>query len=319
MLKIGMVGMGGISKSHRVAWKQIEEAQIVCVCDIRPEKADDAAQDTGARAYYNFDEMLAQEQFDILDICLPTYLHADFAVKAMDHGIHTLTEKPISLKKEDVQRVYAAAKRNNVRFMVAHVLRFWREYVFLKDAIDSGRYGRLLSGQMTRLGNTPKWSWDNWMRDPQRSGLVPFDLHIHDLDFMVYQFGRPNSVVCHRAGNETQDYINVIYQYDGFFIACESAWYDAEYKFTSGFRFQFENAVVEWKARELKVYHKGTGEEVIGAENNANENGINLPATNAYYNEIRYFVDRVLAGEDCDIIQPEELETVLELIDQLHN
>ena len=65
--------------------------------------------------------------------------------------------------------------------MVAHVLRWWREYVFLKDAIDSGRYGKLLSGHMARLGNTPKWSWDNWMRDPERSGLVPFDLHIHDL------------------------------------------------------------------------------------------------------------------------------------------
>ncbi|MBQ4085608.1 MAG: Gfo/Idh/MocA family oxidoreductase [Clostridia bacterium] len=319
MLKIGMVGMGGISKSHRAAWKQVEEAKIVCVCDIRPEMADAAAEDTGAKAYYDFDEMLAAEQFDILDICLPTYLHADFAVKAMNKGIHTLTEKPVSLKREDVARVYEAAKRNNVRFMVAHVLRFWREYMFLKDAIDTGRYGKLLSGQMTRLGNTPKWSWDNWMRDPERSGLVPFDLHIHDLDFMVYAFGKPNSVTCHRAGTATQDYINVVYQYDDFFIACESAWYDAEYKFASGFRFQFEEAVVEWKGCVFTVFKKGTGTETLEGEANANENGINLPATNAYYNEIRYFVDQVLAGKDCDIIKPEELETVLDLIDQLHN
>jgi len=319
MLKIGMVGMGGISKSHRAAWKQVEEAQIVCVCDIRPEKADAAAEDTGAKAYYDFDEMLAAEKFDILDICLPTYLHADFAVKAMDHGIHTLTEKPVSLKREDVARVYEAAKRNNVRFMVAHVLRFWREYMFLKDAIDTGRYGKLLSGQMTRLGNTPKWSWDNWMRDPERSGLVPFDLHIHDLDFMVYVFGKPNAVKCHRAGNETQDYINVVYQYDDFFIACESAWYDADYKFASGFRFQFEEAVVEWKGGVFTVFKKSGGTETLDGEANANENGINLPATNAYFNEIRYFTDQVLAGKDCDIIKPEELETVLDLIDQLHN
>ena len=96
------IGMGGISKSHRAAWKQVEEAQIVCVCDIRPEMADAAAEDTGAKAYYDFDEMLVTEKFDILDICicLPTYLHADFAVKAMDHGIHILTEKPISFKRK---------------------------------------------------------------------------------------------------------------------------------------------------------------------------------------------------------------------------
>lgn len=320
MLRIGMVGMGGISRSHRNAWKQVEGAEIVCVCDIRPEMANAAAEDTGAKAYTDFDEMLEKEQFDILDICLPTYLHADFAVKAMDHGKHTITEKPISLKKEDVQRVYAAAKRNNVRFMVAHVLRFWREYVYLKNAIDTGCYGKLLSGQMGRLGNTPKWSWDGWMRDPERSGLVPFDLHIHDLDFIVYQFGRPNRTVCHRSGNETQDYINVVYEYDGFFIACESAWYDADFHFSASFRFQFEKAVVEWKAGVMTVFHADGTTEVIGAETNTTgENGINLPPTNAYYNEIQYFTDCVRAGVDCDIIKPDELETVLELIDQLHN
>ena len=318
MLKIGMVGMGGISKAHRNAWKQVPEAQIVCVCDIRPEKADAAAEDTGARPYTDFDEMLAKEQFDILDICLPTYLHADFAVKAMDHGIHTITEKPISLKKADVRRVYEAAERNHVRFMVAHVLRWWREYVFLKDAIDSGRYGKLLSGQMFRLGNTPKWSWDNWMRDPERSGLVPFDLHIHDLDWIIYEFGKPRSMSCHRAGNATQDYINVLYQFDGFFIACESAWYDADYKFTSGYRFQFEKAVLEYRAGELKIYNKGGEIETLDKESNASENGINLPASNAYYNEIRYFTDCVLAGKDCDMLKPEELETVLDCSDGLN-
>ncbi len=319
MIKVGMVGMGGISHSHRVAWKQVEGAKIICVCDIRPEKADAAAEDTGAKAYYDFDEMLANEQFDILDICLPTYLHADFAVKAMDHGIHTLTEKPISLKFEDVQRVYAAAKRNNVRFMVAHVLRFWREYIFLKNAIDTGRYGKLLSGRMIRLGNTPKSSWENWMRDPERSGLVPFDLHIHDLDWMIYQFGKPNNIVCNRTGTATQDYINVVYHYDDFFIACEAAWYDADFKFSAGFRFQFENAVIEWKDNVLTVYHKGEGREVIGADSGDVGAGYDLPPTNAYYNEIQYFVDCVRAGKDCEIIKPEELETVLWLIPQLHN
>ncbi len=318
MLKVGMVGMGGISRSHRNSWKQIPEAKVICVCDIRPEKADDAASDMNAKAYYDFDEMLAGEQFDILDICLPTYLHADFAVKALNRGINVLTEKPISLKKEDVKRVYEAAQRNHVRFMVAHVLRWWREYVFLKDAVDSGRYGKLLSGHMARLGNTPKWSWDNWMRDPERSGLVPFDLHIHDLDWIIYEFGKPAKIVSHRSGNSDQDYINVIYEYDGFFIACEAAWFDCDFKFTSNFRFQFEKAVIEYKDGVLKTYKKSGGVETLEAEANANENGINLPASNGYFNEIRYFTDCVLAGKDCEMLKPGELETVLDIIDVLN-
>jgi predicted dehydrogenase len=177
----------------------VPEAEIVCVCDIRPEMAEEAAQTTGARMYTDFDEMLRSETIDMLDICLPTYLHANFAVKALEKGIHVLTEKPLSLKREDVRRVYDAAKANGCRAMVAQVVRFWREYVYVREAFESGIYGKLLSGAMQRLGNTPRWSWDNWMRDPERSGLVPFDLHIHDLDYIVSTFGKPQRVVCDRA------------------------------------------------------------------------------------------------------------------------
>ncbi len=76
--------------------------------------------------------MLEKEQIDILDICLPTYLHADFSVKAMDKGINVICEKPVSLNHNDVARVYGAAKRNNVKYMIAQVLRFWPEYEVIK-------------------------------------------------------------------------------------------------------------------------------------------------------------------------------------------
>ncbi len=317
MLKIGMVGMGGISRAHRNAWAQIPEAQVIAVCDIRPEQADVAAEATGGKAYYDFDSMLAAETIDILDICLPTYLHADFAVKALDHGIHVLTEKPISLKIEDVERVYGAAERNHKNIMVAQVLRFWREYEALKAACESGKYGKLLSGHMTRLGNTPKWSWDGWMQDPERSGLVPFDLHIHDLDFMVYAFGTPEKMSCHRARGEKQDYFTAVYEYPGFFICAEAAWFNCGYKFQSAFRFQFERAVMEYKGGTLITYLENGETETLEEEAAGEENGINLPKSNAYYNEIRYFVDCVLAGKPCDKVKPGELRTVLDLIAQL--
>ncbi|MBQ8972990.1 MAG: Gfo/Idh/MocA family oxidoreductase [Clostridia bacterium] len=317
MLKIGMVGMGGISRSHTAAWAQIPEAQVVCVCDIRPEKAEEAAKVTGGKPYTSFDEMLEKESFDVLDICLPTYLHPEFAIRGLNSGKHVLTEKPISLKREDVARVYAAAEKNGKNFMVAQCVRFWREYVALKDAFDSGKYGRLLSGHMERLGNTPQWSWDNWMRDPERSGLVPFDLHIHDLDYMIYTFGKPQNVVVHRAKEPNQDYFNVIYEYPGFFISAEAAWFEGAYAFHSSFRFQFEKAVMEYRDGKLTIYLQNGEKETLEDEQ-GNENGINLPKTNAYFNEIRYFVDCIQAGKPCDKVQPEELETVLEIIDKIN-
>ena len=317
MLKIGMVGMGGISHSHRNAWAQIPEAEVVAVCDIRQENAEEAAQATGGRAYLDFDEMLEKEELDILDICLPTYLHADFGVRALERGIHVLSEKPVSLKKEDVQRLYAAAAKNGRRFMVAQVLRFWREYEVLRDAILTEKYGKILSGQMSRLGNTPGWSWDNWMRDPERSGLVPFDLHIHDLDFLIYTLGRPENVVCHRAKTKDQDYFNVVYEYPGFFVSTEAAWFEGSFPFQASFRFQFERALMEYKGGKLTTYLCSGEKHTLEPEDNALVNGINLPATNGYFNEIRYFTDCVLAGKDCERVKLEELECVLDLIAEI--
>ncbi len=317
MLKVAIVGCGGISRSHLNSWKMIPEAKIVGACDVREEKYQVFVDETGCNGYTDFSAMLRREKPDIVDICLPTYLHADYAVKALKHGCHVLTEKPISLKMRDVDRVYNAARKADRRVMVAQVLRFWREYMALADAYHTGKYGRLLSGSMLRLGNMPKWSWDNWMRDPERSGLVPFDLHIHDLDFIIATFGAPKNVVCDRARNDRQDYIHAIYHFDDFFIATEAAWFDCTYKFQSGFRFQFEKAVLEFKDGELTIFHDDDTEEKLADEATGEENGINLPKTNAYYNEIRYFTDCVLAGKDCDRVQPEELKEVLRLIRKL--
>ena len=308
MLKVGLCGVGGISGAHIPAWEAMEDAELIALCDVRPgqmEKYPDK------RRYTDVDEMLAKEQLDILDICLPTYLHAEVALKAMERGIHVLCEKPVSLHREDVARLYEAAKRNNVRFMVAQVLRFWPEYVALKEIYDSGRYGKLLSGCMTRLGQCPKWSWDGWMKDEARSGLVPFDLHIHDLDFMVYAFGRPKRAIPFRARRPEQDVLTVVYDYGDFYISSEAACYAADYPFTACFRFQFERALVVLDGT-LRIY---AADGVTGMEAGTGETGgIHLPQTNAYANEIRYFADCVKAGRDAEIVRPEELETVLDLL-----
>lgn len=125
MLKIGLVGVGGISGAHIPAWNAMEDTTLTAICDIRPERMEPYPE---PHHYTSIDEMLEKEELDILDICLPTYLHVPTAVKAMKKGIHVLSEKPISLKEEDIELAYSTAKENNVCFMIAQVLRFWPEY-----------------------------------------------------------------------------------------------------------------------------------------------------------------------------------------------
>ncbi len=314
MLKIGLVGVGGISGAHIPAWEEMADAELVALCDIRPERMEKYSE---KRCYTDFDEMLANEELDILDICLPTYLHADFAVKAMEKGINVITEKPISLKEEDIDRVYKTAEKNNVKFMVAQVLRFWPEYELLKEIYETKKYGKLLSGTMTRLGCYPKWSWDGWMMDEKRSGLVPFDLHIHDLDFMVYAFGMPKVAHQFRSKLPDQDFISLSYDFGDFQINSEASWYATCYPFTAEFRFQFENAVVANENGKMLI-HLRDDERIDLSEAAEGDTGdINLPKSDAYANEINYFADCVRNNKPVEKVQPEELRCVLNILNNL--
>ena len=314
MLKIALVGVGGISGAHIPAWDAMEDTELVAICDIRPERMEPYPD---KRQYTDFEEMLAKEEIDILDICLPTYLHADFAIKAMEKGIHVICEKPISLKEEDVERVYSTAAKMNVKFMVAQVLRFWPEYELLKEIYDSKKYGKLLSGYMCRLGACPKWSWDNWMKEPNRSGLVPYDLHVHDLDFMVYAFGKPTDVASHRSQRPEQDYISATYNFGDFFITAEASWYAAPLPFNAGFRFQFEDALITYFDGKCKIYQNDDTIIDLSEEATGDTGSINLPKSNAYGNEIRYFTDCVINDTFPEKVKAEELETVIGILNNL--
>lgn len=312
MLNVAIIGLGNISNAHIPAWREIENTQIVAVCDIRSELFEKVPE---ARSYTNYCELLEKEQVDIVDICLPTFLHVEVSLAALKKGIHVLCEKPISLNPEDAQLLYRTAQEHNVRFMVAQVIRFWPEYVALKQMADTQKYGKLLSGVMQRIGSIPRKSWNNWMLDGKISGGVPYDLHIHDLDFAVHAFGVPTKMESHRAVNPQQDYVHAVYTYPDFWISIEASWYACAYPFRMSFRFQFEQAVVTYENGKLTVYeNSGAIYEPLAANLEQNYGADNLPCSDGYGNEIRYFVDCVCHGTSPDMVKPEELKAVLQLL-----
>ncbi len=314
MLKVGLVGVGAISGAHISGWADYNDAKLVAVCDIRPEQMEKV---DGVNKYTSFDEMLSNEELDIVDICLPTFLHAEYAIKAMEKGKHVLCEKPISLNIDDVDRFYGVAERMNVKFMVAQVLRFWPEFEYIKELYENKKYGKLLSGHMYRLSSMPRSSWEGWMTDEKRSGLTPYDLHIHDLDFMVYAFGKPDFVETHRSKLANQDYFSATYGFGDAFISAEAAWYHGKYPFEAGFRFQFENAVAVFKDHKLTINTYDEIEEFKGMDNADDEGDGYAPTTSAYGNEIRYFAECVLNDRIPDKVKPKELKSVINILNSI--
>lgn len=314
MLKVGLLGVGCISGAHINGWAAIPEAEIVAMCDIRPEQMDSY---DNVRKYTDFDEMLEKEELDIVDICLPTYLHADYSIKAMEKGLNVLCEKPISLNVEDIDRVYDTAKRMNVKFMIAQVLRFWPEFEYIKKLYETEKYGKLLSGRMSRISSMPRRSWEGWMTDEKRSGFTTYDLHIHDLDFMVYAFGKPDTVHSNRTKLPNQDYFSVTYTFGDVFVSAEAAWYYALLPFEASFRFQFEQALAIFKGGKLTINTHDEITEFNGQDADGSEGDGYAPKTSAYGNEIRYFADCVLNDQFPDKVKPEELKTVINVLNSL--
>ncbi len=167
---------------------------------------------------------------------------------------------------------------------------------------------------MKRVQTCPGWSFDGWMKDEKRSGLVPFDLHIHDLDFLVYAFGKPEKVTNFRSKRPEQDYMNAIYEFDGFFVSAEASWFAASYPFAMGFRFQFERAIVELENGKLIIFEEGGKKIDLSGTAEGETGDISLPQSDAYANEIRYFADCVLNDTWPEKVKQEELETVIDIL-----
>ena len=188
MLRVGIIGAGGIAGQHAYCYEHIPEAKIVAVADIVLERATTIAKRFGADAVDHGDKIFERNDIDVVDICLPTYLHCEYALKAAQKGLHILCEKPIALNVEEGLQMIEAAKKANVKFMVAHVLRYFPEYISAKKVIESGSIGVPVMVRAYRGGIHPGRIRD-WYAQIENSGGAIQDTMIHDIDFLKWCFG----------------------------------------------------------------------------------------------------------------------------------
>ena len=318
MIKVALIGIGGMGGVHFNAYKTIEGCEVVAVADVRVDMAKEKVAGTNAKVYQDIDTLLANETVDMIDICTPSYMHTELSVKALEAGCHVLCEKPMSISTEDTSRVIETAKRVGKSFMTAHVVRFMAPYVYLRSIVDSGELGKPVHIAMNRYSSIPRWSWEDWMRDVKKSGGTPIDLSIHDLDFARDTFGEPKSVsgVYKRLNNDNNDYIVSNLVYDGFSITATGTWFNAEISFNASYYAVFERGVVE--LRGGKVYKNGELVDLDVKEEAVSENtGINISRADGYAAEIAYFVDCISRGVSPDRVTPESSEASVKLVERI--
>jgi len=324
MLKVGILGMGGMGWYHARRYPQVSNAAIVAIADIVPERLEakeavavnlaggEAALDLSQAARYGeAADLIAQADVDVVDICLPTDLHAPYAIKALEAGLHVLCEKPMALTSADADRMIAASKAAGRQLMIAHCLRFWPEYLYLKRCIQEQPYGRLLSLNMWRMGGHPGWAAHNWFADPARSGGMVLDLHIHDVDYVNAVFGRPDHLYATARTSEqakTYDVLHAIFEYtNGPQIHMHAGWSVGQIPFQAGFEAWFDRAFVCFDEGKLTVFDDPGKVAAHPAE---------FEPGDAYLNEIAYFLDCVEKGASPTRCMPESTRDSIALIER---
>jgi len=323
-LRVGLVGAGVIGNVHRAVYEQLPETEVVALADPRGV----AVLSQGGAAYVpgsgvvssinvpiyaTLTEMLAAEQLDIVDICSPTPLHRDQAVEALIAGKNVLCEKPMARTTAECDEMVAAAKMNDRRFMIAHCLRFWPMYEYVRDLIDSGEYGRVERARFSRTVSAPE---GGWFLQGERSGGAILDLHIHDVDATQWIFGVPRSLTAFgRIGpSGRHDQVVAVWHYpDDRLVTLEGTWLrSAREPFCMTFELALEAATVTYDSTRPN----GLQLHVPGRPPLAPE----LSARDGYYYEIEYFVTCILEGRPIERAAPESARTSVALVEhEIHS
>ena len=321
MIKVGLIGCGFMGGMHSACYAALANlgVKVTAVADVRREYAENLA--NGAEIYATGMELIEKADVDVVDVCLPTHLHAAHAVAAMKAGKNVFVEKPIAFKDEDMELILATEKETGAKVQVGQVIRQWTEYVWLKETVDSGIYGKVLHGQFRRLSSLPTWAWENWLHQVDKSGGVAVDMHVHDVDFVRYIMGEPDTVKAHAYRDEDGviQQINALLGYGAnVSISVEAGWnYPADFPFTADFRVKFEKATVVNAGGILTVYpNEGGAVQPKLAEEFQGDNNIggNISSLGGYYNELKYFVEGLQGKNDLSVATVAEAVASVKLV-----
>ncbi|WHY83881.1 Gfo/Idh/MocA family oxidoreductase [Neobacillus novalis] len=314
MKNVGLIGLGFIGKTHLEAYQHIENCQVTAICTRN--KAAIPNHYNGSMVT-DYEDLLNDKEIDIIDICLPTFLHEEFLIKAVNAGKHIICEKPLTLTLESANRIVDAVTKNNVRLFVAHVLRFWPEYKLIKSYSETNILIDIEIVHARRLGQAPAWS--SWFQDPQKSGGALFDLHIHDIDFVYYLLGPVDTVYAVGTKNKYGAWDHVMTTLT-FRNKCK-AFIEASqrmprgYPFTFDFRAQAGQGTVEFKVAA------GENIENIHASNhqfiyytNQKKSSIEIKKEDAFQNELAYFVNCVETNQENHVIPLDDVLYTLKLL-----
>ena len=321
--RIGIIGLGFMGATHLKAWLKLPNARLGALCNPSGRHLDgdfssiagNLGNDAPLRldmsnvtAYRSYAEMLADPEIDVVDICTPTHTHRDLAIAALRAGKHVLCEKPMARSSAEAREMAAVARECGRVLMPAMCLRFWPEWAWLKEAVASERYGRVLSARLTRIAEPPAWG-QGFFFDGALSGGALLDLHIHDTDFVRYLFGHPLRVESAGYSRHSGEIDHVVTRYvvaSGALVYAEGGWtMTPGFGFRMGYVVNFETATAD--------YDSTRGSEAMKLTVDGKTQVLTIEGPDGHEAQLRHFIEAVQSGTMPTVVTAEDGVAALEV------
>jgi predicted dehydrogenase len=192
MVRVAVLGAGFMGSTHVRAYVAMPDVEVATIYAPSPDRAQPLAEQVGSRWSDDLQAVIADPAIDAVDICLPTPEHRAATEAALAAGKHVLLEKPIALTLDDARALVRLGEESDRVFMIAHVLRFWPEYVEIARQVASGELGAPRSAFASRRQPFPAWS-TLFSRSDLTGGAV-IDMMVHDFDALNWVLGAPRAV-----------------------------------------------------------------------------------------------------------------------------
>ncbi|KYH40686.1 MAG: hypothetical protein AYL32_010420 [Candidatus Bathyarchaeota archaeon B26-2] len=207
-VKFGILGLGmGASRARLIP--QTEDAELVCVCDLQEEKARQVAKELNCEWTTSYDEMLRRNDIDVVGVFTPSGTHCDYAIKAIEAGKHVFVTKPMDLRVEKCDSAIEAARRAGVVLAVDFELRYSETNQRIKLALDNGRLGRLILGDLRMKWYRTQEYYEGgyppgWRKRRSTEGGSAANQGVHYIDLIQWFMG-PVKTVYGRTGTFAHD------------------------------------------------------------------------------------------------------------------
>lgn len=240
-VNVAVVGLGFMGVTHLRTYLGNPLARVIAVCDaVRApvngvltgisgniKKSDDIHLGPEVKVFTNLEDLLADPEVELVDLCTPTPLHPAQVIATMNAGKHVICEKPLARTSEEARGIQEVAARSPGFLMPAMCMRFWPGWSWLKQAVDEQTFGKVLAARFRRVSGMPGWSQQGTYSGGVDMGGALFDLHIHDTDFVNHLFGRPAGVFSSGVLGAGGSINHVVTQYDyptGPSVYAEGSW-----------------------------------------------------------------------------------------------